>query len=192
MNTKEKLKNLLLSKNINHKIIILKEKTLKDAHIYCKINNISGQTSGSIIENYIKEKYFLTKNKTSLCIGDLKYKDVNLEIKISNGGKNNNRFNYVQIRLNHCCDYLLSAYYLEKANLEDLGELFLFKLNKKDLIELLLKFGCYAHGTVSKLGKITENDLKSKENTKEYALRPKYGDDCWKHLLKFRICKLNI
>lgn len=40
---KEKLKSLkscLKSNKINYKIEILKQQNLKDAHIYCKINNI--------------------------------------------------------------------------------------------------------------------------------------------------------
>lgn len=41
----------------NHKLEILKLQTLKDAHIYCKINNLSGQISGPLIEYYIKDKY---------------------------------------------------------------------------------------------------------------------------------------
>jgi hypothetical protein len=43
------------------------------------------------------------------------------------------------------------------------------------------------HGTVKNLGKITKEDLDDINNSKEYALRPKYNDNCWKSLLKFRI-----
>jgi hypothetical protein len=38
-----------------------------------------------------------------------------------------------------------------------------------------------------KLGAITEEDLNNPMNTKEYSIRPKYGDKCWKELLNFRI-----
>ena len=48
--------------------------------------------------------------------------------------------------------------------------------------ELLLKYG-----TVKKLGKITKEDLDDINNSKEYAIRPKYNDNCWKSLLQFRI-----
>jgi len=51
-----KIKNLklLLNKNkINHKTNIIKENSLKDAHIYCKLNNISGNIYGFLIEYYI-------------------------------------------------------------------------------------------------------------------------------------------
>jgi hypothetical protein len=107
--TKIKLKELL-DKNSNkiHTETIMKLKTLKDAHIYCKINNLSGQFTGLILEKYIKKKYKMTKNSTSSCNGDLKYNEINIEIKTSNGGKENNKFNYVQLRMNHNCIYINS------------------------------------------------------------------------------------
>ena len=128
----------------------------------------------------------MTKNKSSLCIGDLQRKKINYEIKVSTGGKDNNKFNYVQLRFNHNCEYLLTAYYINNSNIKELGELFIFKLTKLDLKKLILKFGGYAHGTIKKLGKITSSDLDN-NNNKEYAIRPTYGDKCWKELLQYRI-----
>ena len=52
---------------------------------------------------------------------------------------------------------------------------------------IILNHGGYAHGTIQKLGKITETDLEDPENDKEYAIRPKYGDACWEELLPFQI-----
>ena len=52
---------------------------------------------------------------------------------------------------------------------------------------MIYKHGGYAHGTVQKLGKITEDDLDNQENDKEYAIRPKYGDKCWAELLNYRV-----
>lgn len=188
----KKLYNILENSNINHNTEIIKESTLKDAHIYCKINNFSGQVSGALIENYIKVKYNMTKNKASSCIGDLNKNNVNLEIKVSNGGKHHNKFNYVQIRMNHSCDYLLTAYYLHTKNVDRLGELFVFRLNKNNIKNLILKYGSYAHGTIKKLGVITKEDLNNIQNSKEYALRPTYGDACWRELLHFRIDEMSI
>ena len=45
----------------------------------------------------------------------------------------------------------------------------------------------YYEHNFKKLGKISKKDLDNEENTKEYALRPKYGDKCWNELLQFRI-----
>jgi hypothetical protein len=182
-----KLKHILSISEINHKIEIMKQPDIKYAHIYCKIYQLSGQISGPLIEFYIKNKYYMIKNNSSLCIGDLQYNNNYFEIKISNGGKENNKFNYVQIRLNHNCDYILTAYYICKDNIENMGELFIFKLNKMDIKNIIIKYGGYAHGTINKLGKITEEDLDNKLNDKEYAIHPKYGDKCWLELLKFRI-----
>ena len=130
------LQNILELSKRDHKIEIMKENTIKDAHIYCKINNLSGQVSGPLIESFIKQKYNMIKNSSSLCIGDLQHNNVNLEIKVSNGGQDNNKFNYVQLRLNHKCDYLLTAYYIDQSNIDMLGELFIFRLSKDMLMEL--------------------------------------------------------
>jgi hypothetical protein len=184
---KEKLKNILGISKCNHKVEIMKEGDIKRAHIYCKINQLSGQVSGPLIEHYIKNKYGMEKNNASLCKGDLQHNQINFEIKISNGGKENNKFNYVQLRMNHDCVYIFTAYYICIDNVETEGDLYIFKLNKKELKDLIYKYGGYAHGTVQKLGKITEDDLDNQENDKEYAIRPKYGDKCWIDLLNYRV-----
>jgi len=184
---KEKLKYILGISQCNHKIEIMKEDNIKCAHIYCKINQLSGQVSGPLIEYYIKTKYSMEENNASLCLGDLQHNQVNFELKISTGGKENNRFNYVQLRMNHDCVYIFTAYYLCEDNIDNEGELFIFKLNKDDIKKLILSYGGYAHGTVQKLGKITEFELSNTANDKEYAIRPKYGDKCWNELLSFRV-----
>lgn len=188
--TKE-LEKILNFNKIDHKKIILRQKTLKLAHIYCKINNLNNIT-GNLIELYIKEKFNMNKINSSISCGDLKKNDTNYEIKVSNGGKSNNKFNYVQIRFNHDCEYILTAYYLCKNNLNNNGELFIFKLNKENMKKLVSEFGSYAHGTINKLGKISFDDINKEDNTKEYALRPKYDSKCWKKLLDFRINTIDI
>lgn len=189
---KIKLKHILDSSNDNHKLKIMLCDNIKDSCIYCKIYSLSGQVSGPLIEYYIKNKHNMTKNKSSDCIGDLSKNDENIEIKVSMGGKEHNKFNYVQIRVNHKCIYILIAYYISYDNLNEFGELFIFKINKNDMINILFKHGCYAHGTVNKLGKINEIDLKNESNDKEYAIRPKYNDKCWNDLLNFRINEIDI
>lgn len=192
--TKSKLKQLLDSSRSNkvHTDTIMQLSTLKEAHIYCKYNNLSGQFTGPVLEKYIKIKYNMTKNNASDCNGDLKCNETNVEIKASNGGKENNKFNYVQLRMNHNCEYILTAYYIDYSNLDNLGELYIFKLNKENIKPLILNYGGYAHGTIGELGEITIEDLNDTNNQKEYALRPKYGDKCWIELLKFRIDEITI
>ena len=185
--TMNKLKDILDNSKTNYEKEVMALNTLKEAHIYCKIHKLSGQVTGALVENFIKYKYKMEKNCASKCIGDLKHNNIDIEIKVSNGGKDNNKFNFVQIRMNHTCEYLLTAYYLDYTNVNTLGELYLFKLNKNDIKKIILDHGGYAHGTITKLGKITKDDLDKNNNEKEYALRPKYGDNCWKRLLEFRI-----
>jgi len=191
---KIKLKQLLDSSCSNkiHTTKIMNLPSLKEAHMYCKYNYLSGQITGPVLEKYIRDKYKMTKNKASSCNGDLKYNDINIEVKVSNGGKENNKFNYVQLRMNHICEYILTAYYIDYNNLEDLGELFIFRLNKDQIKNIILNYGDYAHGTIEKLGEITMEDLNNVNNKKEYCIRPKYGDKCWNELLNFRINEISI
>jgi len=184
------LKRILETSTCNYIIEIMKQTNLKQAHIFCKINKLSGQVSGPLIEYFIKNKYEMKKNEASLCIGDLQHNQTNLEIKVSNGGKDNNKFNYVQLRMNHTCEYILTAYYLTYDNVETEGELFIFKLTKPEIKKIILKYGGYAHGTKSKLGDINEDDLENITNDKEYAIRPKYGGKCWNELLEFRVYEI--
>jgi hypothetical protein len=181
------LTHILESSKYDHKVEIMKEPTLKRAHIYCKIHQLSGQICGPLIEYYIKNKYQMIKNASSSCNGDLHHNQSNFEIKVSNGGKEHNKFNYVQLRMNHSCDYILTAYYLNDTNIQTQGELFIFKLTKPDIRILIFKYGGYAHGTKQKLGEITCKELENPTNDKEYAIRPKYGDQCWNELLQFRV-----
>ena len=199
------LEKILKMKNVNHNRNILTLKTLKRAHIYCKINKLSGQISGPLIEYYIINKNNLIKNKSSDCIGDcskiyynnldseMKEKTIkNFEIKASLGGIQHNKFNYVQLRMNHNIDfYILTAYYLSKENIKNKGELFVFMISKIDLKNIIFKYGNYAHGTLNKNGKRTF-DVMNETDKNEYAIRPKYGDNCWKELLNFKVDDKNI
>lgn len=193
-NTIVRLKKILNGSQSNeiHKIKIMNLPTLKEAHIYCKCNNLSGQVAGPALENYIQTRYKMTKNNSSSCIGDLKWNGINIEIKTSNGGNKHNKFNYVQLRLSHECEYIFTAYYINHKNVENLGELYIFHLNKEQLKQMIVKHGNYAHGTNVKLGEKTVEDLNAINNQKEYAIRPKYGDNCWKDLLQFRIDEIVI
>lgn len=151
----EKLKNVLISEKTNHKEIILKQNSLKLAHAYCKGNNLNGPS-----------------------FGDFEYNNINFEIKTSLGGKYNNKFNFVQIRLNQNCNYIFLAYVINKENVYNHGELFIFNISAKQIKELLLKYGSYAHGTTLKNGKITIESLNNDSNEKEYCLRPIYNKKC--------------
>lgn len=53
------------------------------------------------------------------------------------------------------------------------------------MINLLISHGTYAHGTIKENGKITIDNIKN--TIKEYSLRPKINDKCWKEMIKFKI-----
>lgn len=181
--------NILNNTHINHRQEILKCDSLKTALCYCKIHSLSGQVTGPLIERYIIYKYDLIKNNSSDCIGDIKYNNKDIELKISVGGQTHSHFNFVQIRLNHVCDYILIAYHISLENVDMLGDMYIFHLSKDDMIKLICDYGTYAHGTIAKLGSITHHSLKTGQlnnSPTEYALRPKFGDKCWKALMHFR------
>jgi hypothetical protein len=181
------LMNVLKNSKKNHKVEIMTSKDLKDAHIYCKVHQLSGQISGPLLEYFMIEKFKMEKNEASKCIGDVRYKNQNYEIKTSLGGHTHTKFNYIQIRFNHDCDYLLTAYYLSDENVDTSGELFIFKLNKKEMKDLIVEFGGYAHGTKQKLGEINHESVGLSNNDKEYALHLQYNGRCWEKLLLKRI-----
>lgn len=188
-----RLREIYNRSSVSHANIILAEKSLKDAHMYCVLNNIGAQQYGPLIEKYIISKFSMTKNNASNCTGDCTYNDQNIEIKASLGGKMFSKFNFVQIRLSQKVDfYLCTAYYLADENIDDEGELFVFKVPKENMKTLIIKYGGYAHGTISVNGKITSESVEKNENTKvEYALRPTYNDKCWKSLLEYRVSEHN-
>tara|TARA_Y100000389_G_scaffold204918_1_gene260786 strand:+ start:5482 stop:6096 length:615 start_codon:yes stop_codon:yes gene_type:complete len=190
-----RLKDILDETHIDNEKEILEETCLKNAHAYCKARRLTGQEAGPLIELYIKEKYKMLKNPAHECNGDLSKNGSNYEVKASLGGKQNKKFNYVQLRMNHKCNYILTAYHLGVENVDNLGDLYIFRLNKSEMINLVYKYGGYAHGTLKKLGKITKEDLENVNNDKEYAIRPnmiqkkKKGEslNCWDELMKYRI-----
>jgi hypothetical protein len=80
---KKELKQFLNNSKINHKLEIMKQVNLKNAHIYCIINRLSGQVSGPLLEHRIKNQFKMIKNKASLCIGDLQHNETNFEIYLN-------------------------------------------------------------------------------------------------------------
>jgi hypothetical protein len=183
-----RLKERLTQRKINHELQIMQISTLKGAHVYCVTNDITSQRYGILLEKFICVKFNYTKNKTEDCNGDLSKGGKTSEIKVSLGGVNNNKYNFVQIRPSHNVQsYILTAYHLCHENVESEGCLYIFKISKSDMLQLIVSYGGYAHGTVKVHGKITADSVNDKKNTKEYAIRPTINDACWQALLRFRI-----
>lgn len=183
----DRLAECLHATKVNHDKQIMALQTLKDAHVYCVVNRIPSQKYGSLIEKYIIKKYNFTKNNPSDAIGDCSKHHMNVEIKTSLGGASRKKFNFVQIRISqNVSTYILTAYHLTFDNLNDGGDLYVFRIPKCRMKELIVKYGMYAHGTTQKNGKISMESLCDVTNMKEYALRPSYGSKCWNELVKFR------
>lgn len=184
----KRLKEHLSLLDIKHEDQIMKLKTLKEAHIYCVIHKISAQQFGPFIEKFIRMKFNYMKNNAKDCIGDCSKYGKNSEIKVSLGGQTHTKFNFVQIRPSHDCDiYILTAYHLSIENVDDEGELYIFKVPKEEIKKIIVSYGGYAHGTIKEHGTITIESLNEEKSTKEYALRPIINDDCWKALKIFRV-----
>lgn len=179
--------HLTLSK-IKHEEHIMKLSTLKDAHTYCVIHNLSAQQYGPLLEKFIGTKFNYIKNKAKECTGDCSKDGKNSEVKVSLGGATHTKFNFVQIRPSHDCDtYILTAYHLAPENVESEGELYIFKVPKSDIKRIIVSHGGYAHGTIDKHGAITIESLNDEKSNKEYALRPTINDECWDALMMFRV-----
>jgi hypothetical protein len=184
----KRLKEHLARSNLNHEKGIMLEPSLKAAHVYCVYHNLSAQQYGPLLEKYLLTKFNYTKNRAKDCVGDCSKDGKNSEVKVSFGGKEHNKFNYVQIRPSHKCDsYIFIAYHLSPENVEDEGELYIFKVPKAAIKQIILSHGGYAHGTVKEHGKITADSLDDEASMREYALRPTIHDECWKALLVYRI-----
>lgn len=125
-------------------------------------------------------------NETS---GDGHKNGVNYEIKISVHAMKS-KINFVQIRPDHCIDYYILIAYNMYAN-EEVGKAHIFKVPESVLHELVVLYGGYAHGTCSKLGKITSDNIKGRNC--EYALRcdpnakKGKGFELWNNLLRYEV-----
>lgn len=184
----KRLKEIVWTEDIDHKTEILKNDNLKDAHIYCLLHKINNAHYGNLIEHYVIQKYNFSKNNMIYNIGDCsKYSD-NYEIKTSISGIKNDRFNYVHLKPSHIVTYyILIAYYLNKHNVEKEGELFIFKIPKYNMIDIINNYGKYVYGSNIKKSSYINKDRIKPNDTSEYIIRPIYDDKCWKELIQFRI-----
>jgi hypothetical protein len=183
----QKLKHKLMQSEINHKEEVKKANSFEHVHLYFATSSIIPQSYGGLAETYMIEKLKYVKNNSNTCQGDFTKGGLNFELKVSLGGNQYNKFNFVQIRLTHEIHvYLLTAFcaYLDE-NLDLKYRLFIFSVPKDQMKELIKKYGSYAHGTKKKNGNIKNNVTNGKNI--EYALRVKYGSDCWKYMEQFLI-----
>jgi hypothetical protein len=120
-----------------------------------------------LLEGYIKEKFKIKKAENEVSGDGISSLGKKIEIKVSLGGLDGG-LNFVQIRPDHQIDYYLFLGY----NLfeDELGKVYWFLCPSTQLYKLIPEYGGYAHGTISKLGKISHENLCNRNC--EYSLRP--------------------
>jgi len=159
------LVNSLRIGNEYHKQKCEKEKDLLKKCVYCKYY-LSSQVYGQLLQEYLKEKYMISDPLDHLS-GDGVKNGKNIEIKVSLGDAKG-QINIVQIRPSHKIDYyMILAYNLFEG---EYGGAYLLIIPANEIYSLIPEYGCYAHGTVVKNGKITLNNMYG--HSYEYALRP--------------------
>ena len=140
------------------------------------------------METICKDDLKIGKSLNINC-GDGRKNAVNYEIKISIHAKKS-KINFVQIRPDHDVDYYIFITYNMYKN-ESIGKGYIFKIPSKIVNELVVKYGCYAHGSRTILGKIATNNIKGRNC--EYALRcdpnAKKGKNVklWNEFLKYEV-----
>lgn len=128
---------------------------------------LSSMQWAPLLEKHIKEKFGISTPRNNTSGDGCSPKKKNIEIKVSLGTMDGS-FNFVQIRPDHHIHYYLFLAYDVYFGKE--GKVYWFLCKPHELYRLLPQYGTYAHGTVSKLGKITLRNLKG--HNIEYALRP--------------------
>ena len=193
------------SSNIQKLSTLVEEMKLKESKIQKKeiINKILNEPS--LTGKCIMARALLTPQSTdmeSICkkelnienslnetSGDGSKNGVNYEIKVSLHAKQS-KMNFVQIRPDHKIDYYILIAYNMYEN-DTIGKAHIFKIPSKNLYQLVVKYGGYAHGTCNELGKITHENMIGRGC--EYALRcnpnSKSGKsfELWSELLKYEV-----
>lgn len=133
---------------------------------------VSSQSYGPMMERLYIDQHGFDKVPSSLDRGDFKAgnKDVYGEYKFTYSPEHKRQaYNFVQIRpWQEITGYVFEVY-------SDIGGFKRFNISKRDMNTLLGKYGHLAHGT-----KGTNRNKK-----KEYAIRGKIGDSCWRDMLSF-------
>ena len=145
--------------------------------------NLSAQSYGKLLENVIKRSIGIDKQYDEISGDGICNNGTKVEIKVSIQG-DSNQFNFVQIRPDHEIDaYILATYDVDNE------ELFYF-IEKKDMNDLIAKYGGYAHGTVKVNGKISHQSMKKNAGLGlEYCLRPNFvkGSADWIEISKYQV-----
>lgn len=140
------------------------------------------------LENIIKKDLGIEDPNDEIS-GDGCKNGINYEIKSSVHAKDC-KLNFVQLRPDHKIDYYIFACY-NMYHDDKIGKAFLLKIPAKNVNDMIVHYGGYAHGTCQELGKITLENLKGRNC--EYAIRCnpncKKGKNAklWKVMLSYEV-----
>lgn len=166
--------------------IIQDERTLTNK---CILSRRYLPPQSTIVETVCKQDLGIGNafNKTS---GDGHKNGIKYEIKTSIHAKKS-KLNFLQIRPDHDIDYYILIAYNMYGEDEGKGNAHIFKIPSPILYDLICRFGHYAHGNSTVLGKITSDNIKGRNC--EYALRcdpnEKKGKrfELWNEFLKYEV-----
>ena len=170
-----------IDKKVNRDVIVNRiydMDSFRDVAITSKFY-LPSQSYGAVIEQWFRNEFDWDKISASDTAGDSRaFEEYNVEVKASLCA-DGIYCHYVQLRLTHDVDY----YFLPTYDfLTDTTYFFL--LSHDAIVDLVSKYGAYAHGTKNKFGEVTEN-LDNPDV--EFAIRPKIGSECWLELLKYNV-----
>lgn len=160
-------------------------KNLLEQVILTKHYRLSSQSWSPMFERELKKRLNIGQ-KINEISGDGQYNDSKetVEIKVSLGCEKH-CLNFVQIRPHHNCDkYLLMGYNIYEG---ELGRVYIFEIPHQKIVDMILSYGDYAHGTIKKQGEITLENME--KNMYEYSLRVNLlnekGKKIWNELLNY-------
>lgn len=155
-----------LKSNVSGKIRCQQEQDTLKKCLLCKYYLSSNEWS-VLMEKHVKTLFSLQKCIDSTSGDGCTKNKLNVEIKVSLGTKDGT-MNFVQLRPDHKLDFYILVAFDIHENLY--GRLYWFLCKPDELYKLIPEYGGYAHGSVDKLGRITEDNIKGRNC--EYALRP--------------------
>ena len=171
ININEILNNIKLCKTLTEKCVIVRKYLLPQSTRFqyivmddLKIKKAADKTSGDGCKN-----------------------NINYEIKISIHSKYS-YINWVQIRPDHNIHYYVLIAYDMYNTSSKIGKAYIFKIPSLKMYDLIVKYGNYAHGTKSVLGKIKHSNVKGRNY--EFAIRCRHSlkgrnKQLWNELMKY-------
>ena len=139
----------------------------------CLDCNVSAQSYGPGVEKFIiaRSNNRLEKDKCNVS-GDAKDKLTKNSYEIKSTIANiNGGINFVQLRPHYNASHYIFVVFDPELDLIES-----IVLEKSTIKDLIVKYGGYAHGSIEKQGKITEQNIRN--NQYEYALRPNTKNNC--------------